>query len=531
MDMHIVKRLYLEANKRGQENPLFWPPDVFAVCCYFARVSGAYLFYSSCSDGESKEITDAAVDDGARWRSLLDKYPNPEVKLVPRRIRDAWRRVGKVISASENISELTKNSTFVRDALFLIACSDEACVGIGIPSWAGDKSDDGYFEFLAELVISKGKGGTLCRNVSPESVRVLPKQHTPQSGFNIRSLTHHLALCNASEVAPEWVQAPIPTKERSSYNVLLAPWPVSLNASDIKESKRAIGKDFGFFDFDPHVQKDGVQIWLSKLLDKAQAIGQEIDLVLLPECALSMEEWNSVSKFVVDSDVAIISGVRDFPLSSASAAAAVGQNMLKVRLPLPDGFEFEVIQHKHHRWKLDASQIGNYGLGGTLHAKRGWWENIELKKRRLNFLAFRADLVVCPLICEDLARQDPVAELVRSVGPNLVIALLMDGPQIAERWPARYATVLADDPGSSVLTLTSMGMVQLSRPAGSPVKRAIACWKEASGKFISLELAPDEAGLVLNLQFDQKREWSLDGRHDGGAASAPTLRGVHRLII
>ena len=29
-------------------------------------------------------------------------------------------------------------------------------------------------------------------------------------------------------------------------------------------------------------------------------------------------------------------------------------------------------------------------------------------------------------------------------------------------WPARYATVLSDDPGSSVLTLTSVGMVDLS---------------------------------------------------------------------
>ena len=53
------------------------------------------------------------------------------------------------------------------------------------------------------------------------------------------------------------------------------------------------------------------------------------------------------------------------------------------------------------------------------------------------------------LICEDLARQDPAADLIRAVGPNLVIALLMDGPQLNGRWPARYASVLAEDPGSS----------------------------------------------------------------------------------
>ena len=45
------------------------------------------------------------------------------------------------------------------------------------------------------------------------------------------------------------------------------------------------------------------------------------------------------------------------------------------------------------------------------------------------------------LICEDLARQEPAAELIRAVGSNLVIALLMDGPQLNNRWPARYAAV------------------------------------------------------------------------------------------
>ena len=48
--------------------------------------------------------------------------------------------------------------------------------------------------------------------------------------------------------------------------------------------------------------------------------------------------------------------------------------------------------------------------------------------------------------------------MLRAVGPNLIIALLADGPQIASRWPGRYAAAFADDPGSSVLTLTSAGM-------------------------------------------------------------------------
>lgn len=39
----------------------------------------------------------------------------------------------------------------------------------------------------------------------------------------------------------------------------------------------------------------------------------------------------------------------------------------------------------------------------------------------------------------------PVAGLLRSVSPNLIVALLMDGPQPKKRWPNRYASVLADD--------------------------------------------------------------------------------------
>lgn len=83
------------------------------------------------------------------------------------------------------------------------------------------------------------------------------------------------------------------------------------------------------------------------------------------------------------------------------------------------------------------------------------------------------------VICEDLARPDPVGDLLRAVGPNLVIALLMDGPQIKERWSARYATTLAEDPGFSVLSLTSAGMSKLSRPSsGVNRSKVIGLWKD-----------------------------------------------------
>jgi hypothetical protein len=186
-------------------------------------------------------------------------------------------------------------------------------------------------------------------------------------------------------------------------------------------------------------------------------------------------------------------------------------------------------QSKHHRWRLDKRQIVQYGLGSCLDVKSQWWEHISIGNREVYFVVLDNWLTVCSLICEDLARQDPVSNIVRAVGPNLVIALLMDGPQLNSRWPARYATVLADDPGSSVLTLTSLGMSELSRPPAEKTRsRAVALWKDAkSGDAESIELPKDAEAIVLSLSRVQETEWSADGRNDQGMTGYPILSGIH----
>jgi hypothetical protein len=133
------------------------------------------------------------------------------------------------------------------------------------------------------------------------------------------------------------------------------------------------------------------------------------------------------------------------------------------------------------------------------------------------------------LICEDLARQEPVSELVRSVGPNLVIALLMDGPQLDFRWPARYATVLADDPGCSVLTVTSLGMARMSRSeSGASGSRVVAMWKDdKDGRQVPIELPQGADAIVLSLARETKEEWTADGRSGPGRAFYPTLVGIN----
>jgi len=172
---------------------------------------------------------------------------------------------------------------------------------------------------------------------------------------------------------------------------------------------------------------------------------------------------------------------------------------------------FHIRQHKHHRWSLDESQIYQYHLGGVLHPSVRWWEAIEVPRRAIEFVEV-AELMLVTLVCEDLAEHDDIAQLVRSVGPTAVIAILLDGPQLTSRWAARYASVLADDPGSAVLTLTSFGMVQRSRPHRRDVAPIIALWRDPAGGFREIPLETDAQGVVVTVCMGRTTRRSADGR-------------------
>jgi hypothetical protein len=128
---------------------------------------------------------------------------------------------------------------------------------------------------------------------------------------------------------------------------------------------------------------------------------------------------------------------------------------------------------------------------------------------------FRPAATLSVLICEDLARYDPVLTVMNAIGPNLVIALLMDGPQLEQRWPGRYATALAEDPGSAVLTVTSLGMVVRSAMPGDSESREIALWKEPNGRARPLKLPKGDHALLLTLTSEMVEQFTLDGRGDG----------------
>lgn len=490
---------------------LDWPPDVFGICSYVAKISGCYAAYAQQPSWVSG-IGGEARACGPEWREVLDSGGKLRSNSP---VDQAWSEVCEL--ADKRLSDLLKKRKFVRSLLFLIAAADEACEGIGIPG----QKNLAKFELPAELHLSRT--GSLCKQVPTDILRVLPRQHTPQSGLNIRSLSHHLALCSASEVKTEWVQAPLVRgrRNKAAVNVLVAPWPLRLDASAITPapigSHNAI--EVGYFDYQPSGSDAvrPVRDWLNRLLSKSRQIGQHVDLVVFPECALSEKQWSSVARLCSEKGLSVIAGVYGRRGNRAT-------NTVRFSLPL---LGQELIQHKHHRWRIDATQIRNYGLGGRLLTSKIWWENTHIEERKVQFLCVDPDLTITALICEDLARQDPVAEIIRSVGPNLVVSLLMDGPQINGRWASRYASVLADDPGSSVLTVTGLGVCSLSRPSGMQASRVIASWKDATGSYEEIALGPRDEAVILNLQPKTTKEWTVDGRHDGESATYQVLCGVH----
>ncbi|MEL6525125.1 MAG: hypothetical protein AAFQ07_05380 [Chloroflexota bacterium] len=193
---------------------------------------------------------------------------------------------------------------------------------------------------------------------------------------------------------------------------------------------------------------------------------------------------------------------------------------------------YKTEQPKHHRWRLDRYQLRQYGLGGVLAGNRDWWEAIPYKQRKVSILAPNTWLALCPLICEDLARQEPVADVIRGIGPTLIIAILLDGPQLPQRWAARYASALADDPGSSVLTVTSLGMTRRSkqtknhsdRKHDEPVNQDIGLWRDLQEGFESLAIDKDDkkrdsAGVLLNISAKWRDELTADGRKDSNSSA------------
>jgi predicted amidohydrolase len=501
-----------------------WPPDVFGTCMGVLAKCGGYnkgLSNWPPTGANAKNWAKSIASLAKEWRNGFMRG------VVPIQLEKQWD--GLLEYWNTELEKIADHRKACQLLLGLCASADDACQGVGLPIDLGKRLTLNELKFYnyADLMLSRECcGSTLGAELHPLNARILPKMHTPQNGLTCRSLSHHLALCTATDIKAKWILTPVNEISQESINVLVIPWPVDIMPSQFSESiplpseMRNMPDKFGFFTVHSNNNAKEVVRHIEDVYATAvQRLGS-IDWIVLPEAALSPTDFEAVQKAFEDKNCVIIAGI-----GRQSTKTAHGENRIAIDIPLMETLS----QRKHHRWKLDFPQIRQYGLGGRLNPKKQWWEHIDLENRELLFFSLRPWMVMAILICEDLARPDPVGDLVRAVGPNLVLALLMDGPQLKERWGARYATTLADDPGCSVLTVTSTGMSKLSQPAsGVSRSRVIALWKDAlTGGPVEIELEPGADAIVLSLSVRHQEEWSADGRSDGNATGYTIISGIH----
>ena len=503
-----------------------WPPDVFALTNVILSRSEAFRFALSPIQVWPPEgypdwggMVEAA---GLRWSAWVEDHRGPRPQLVAQEWAALKDRVGVPI---EHLAQGLDPRLCVA-LLTLHAMADEACAGLGVALDTSDADACVYRARGRELLVRKG---SLAR-VDPRLLKVLPKVRTPPTG---RPAFSRYACVQRPGIEARWHKMPARhrgTDLRSEYaTLLLLPWPLEVNASDFRPVEGSVqrpSKDpFGFFEFAPG---QGLDLdLLDHVLVAARREAGSVDVVCLPESAVQEGEIDELEALLHDHGViALVAGVRQQspgPGRAPSNWLHIGFNPRLVKggsLPTEPGPPwFHIRQQKHHRWSLDEAQIYQYNLGGVLHPHVRWWESMEVPRRSIQFVEV-AELTLAALVCEDLAQNDDVAELIRSVGPTIVLTALLDGPQLNSRWAARYASVLADDPGSAVMTLTSYGMVQRSRPRGRSASPVIALWKDASRGVREIPLEDGAQAVLLTVCTDRATRRSADGRPliDNGTA-------------
>lgn len=502
---------------------LEWPADLFALTNVILKRTEAYRFVLSppCTrewpPRRFPNWSDAVEKAGRQWSVWVEdrKSPFPDVLL------EEWSVFHE--RGETPLEDLAKGLDWrlCEASLTLHAIADEACAGLGIPL---DRSDGEGCLYRARGRELLARTGSLAR-IPAHSLRVLPKVRTPPNGTSFRSFSRY-ACVQGPGVEARWHKLPIRRKgtelRARNANLLLLPWPLQVRESDfqrVEGSVQRLDKEpFGFFKFAPSERLDLDLV--SRVIAAAQDEVGSVDAVLLPESAVDESEVDDLEAVLESHGVTMLNtGVRQrssqpgcFPGNWVHIGTSP---RLEKGASIPTsaaGQWFHIRQNKHHRWSLDEEQILQYHLGGALHPHVRWWEAMKVPRRTVHFVELGDEIAIVCLVCEDLAQIDSVVEVIRSVAPTVVFTPLLDGPQLSSRWAARYASVLADDPGSAVLTLTSYGMVQRSRPHRRDVSPVVALWKDPVRGLREIPLEDGAQGILLTLSGDRATRRSADGR-------------------
>jgi hypothetical protein len=519
-----------------------WPPDIFAVL-------GVLIERSSC-------YTEAGPnrDDPCSHKAYLEEiaavvmqWSGDERYLfeVPTRVQSLWTIVVNthgaidITEVMERQNEELVNRDLVSALLLLFALADEVCRGMG---W-DYRAETNVFAALAlgsfvnQASVSLGvpllpySPNSLCALVPPSAAIVMPKTLTATVGCTIRSLSHHLALLPPlNQCRPTWALTNEP-EDDSAYKpirLLVIPFPFSLPAGSFRTTDDPVHLSNGIFTAAYFgLEQEWLQIAKGKPLTAVLlfqhlvepllqlAAGRDtaaVTGVVMPECALSETIANELAKLMGSAGVSFFTTGILLP----DPGKGKTRNVAKTYVLHEQNSPHQLEQFKHHRWRLDRAQCEQYGLDfHRLSRAEKWWEDIDVSNRQLPFFALRRYMSMTVLICEDLARNDPAMAVVRAVGPNLVIALLMDGPQLNHRWPGKYATVLGEDPGSGVLSVTCAAMVDRSNNnRAGETKRIIGLWRSEGSAGTEISLPDGHHAVLLDIHSRLVEQHTLDTRPD-----------------
>jgi hypothetical protein len=506
-----------------EDGLLEWPPDVFALTEVILERTQLYRLLfppPRVVEWPPRRLgrwSEAVEEAGQQWSAWAEHRRGPAPALVA----EEWGVIRE--RAATPLDDVAEGRAWrlCEAILTLHAVADEACAGLGV---ALDSVGGQGCIFRARGRELLARTGSLAR-LPGSSLRVLPKARTTPNGTSIRSFSRYACL-QRGVVDVRWYKVPARhagTDPRTDHaNLLLLPWPLRVRESDFRAAEGSVqdfaDETFGLFEFAPSERLDLDLV--SRVLVAARDEVETVEVVCLPEGAVDEADIDDLETVLAGHGVIqLIAGVRERSPGRGRLPrnwVHTGMNPALVKgapLPSSTGDQWlHIRQHKFHRWALDEGQIYQYRLGSALHPHVRWWEGIEVPRQELQFLELGEEITVASLVCEDLAQIDDVADILRSVGPTVVLALLLDGPQLSTRWSARYASVLADDPGSAVMTLTSFGMAQRSRPQGRDASAVVALWKDPSRGTREIPLEAGAHAVLLTTCGGRGSRRTVDGR-------------------
>lgn len=556
--------------------PPNWAPDLFGIAAYLLELAGAYHHVTPGRVPLASPALELVINhderkmiqaEAGKWRANANH--------LPQFAKTAWTNImnGKRSVCSGLRADKKALPGWWKDAMLLAAYADETCVNIGhAGSNAGIGSTPGVAGWIklvvdanANKALSSQNGGP---SGAPKDVRindgpysisfaasadvlcVLPKGRTPDIGCTIRSISQNLALLPPAGILQAgWRQVPAASlgpPQSTPFNVLFVPFPFAIDPTSF--SVDGGGQSWSWFhlkqEWLPRNETETNQflLFIDRLVEAStqEEPGRPVNAVLFPEYALNWELHETLVAHIQSKiDDAATRGIAtpyasmEFVISGSSSNCEGDKGNFVLTSQLVDVSDaalktkcaLHTSRTKHHRWQINPHQVSEYWLESGFEAGDGsaldpaYWEKINIPRRRIETHQFRDQSILTTLICEDLARAEPVHKYVRAVGPNIIFVLLMDGCQIEQRWSARYAMGLSEDPGSAVVTFTSRGLIWRSNERrkqeiqGHQHNWSVALARNPGSGPRQIKCGRSKEAVLLGFEASPSQELTLDGRY------------------